>query len=94
MGKESDDTVGRQTGLMMNGLRIYITPSAAETLDGGDEFYSRRLDGPYYRWWYEERAGRWRSARMHEFSPHELSVSAWTTVPSDLQRSLVNHYED
>jgi hypothetical protein len=79
----------------MHNLRIYITPRAAENLNGGYEFYSRRSDGPYYRWCYEERAAQWRSTRMHsDFSKSKLSVSAWTTVPFDLQRSLVDHYED
>ena len=80
----------------MIGLRIYVGPSAAEAVNTADEFYSRRSDGPYYRWWYEERTAHWRSARMHssDFSPRELSASAWKTVPFDLQRSLVEHYQD
>lgn len=80
---------------MMIGLRVYITSNAAEAGNGSDEFYSRRSDGPYYRWWYEETTARWRSARMHsDFVSRELCASAWKTVPSDLQRSLVEHYQD
>lgn len=80
--------------IMMIGLRIYISPSAPAAVNGGDQFYSRRSDGPYYRWWYEET--HWRSARMHlsDFSPGQLSASAWKTVPPDLQRSLGEHYQD
>ena len=78
---------------MISYLRIYIGQSAAETVNSGNEFYSRRSDGPCYRWWYEERTAHWRSARMHsDFSYRELSVSDWKTVPSDLQRSLSEHY--
>ena len=29
---------------MLNGLRIYVSPIAAETVSGSDEFYSRRFD--------------------------------------------------
>ena len=70
--------------------------NAAEAVNGGAEFYSRRSHGPYYRWWYEERtAAHWRSARMHsDFSSRELCACAWKTVPSDLQRSIVEHYQD
>ena len=77
---------------MLSALRVYISPNAAEAVNGGDEFYSRRSDGPYYRWWYEQRTSHRRSARMHsDFLSRELCASAWTTVPFDLQRSIVEH---
>jgi hypothetical protein len=78
---------------MMNGLRIYINRIEPETTDDRI-FYSRRADGPYYRWRFEERLEQWRSARMHfeDVSPHDLCLSNWKTVPSALQRSLSEHY--
>jgi hypothetical protein len=81
---------------MVKGLRIYIRPGVAEASDGCDKFYSRRADGPFYLWWYEERAAQWRSTRMRssDLSTRELSVSAWKKVPSDLQQSLVEHYQE
>lgn len=79
---------------MLSGLRIYTSRTAAEVMGHGDEFFSRRADGPYYRWRYEERLERWRSDRMHlaDVLKGELCVSSWKTVPSDLQRSLIDHY--
>ena len=78
---------------MMNGLRIYINRIEPEaTCDR--IFYSRRSDGPYYRWRFEVRLEQWRSARMHseDLSPNELCISNWKTVPSALQLSLSEHY--
>ncbi len=78
---------------MMNGLRIYIDRVEPEAT-GARIFYSRRSEGPYYRWCYEARLERWRSARMQsaDLSPNELCMSNWKTVPSALQRSLIEHY--
>ena len=78
---------------MMNGLRIYINRIEPEaTCDR--IFYSRRSDGPYYRWRFEERLEQRRGDLMHseDLSPHELCISNWKTVPSALQLSLFDHY--
>lgn len=80
---------------MMNGLRIYVSPGGPKTPEGGEEFYSRRSNGPYYRWWHEKTTAHWQSARMHsDFSARELSVSPWKSVPAELKRSLVEHYQE
>lgn len=81
---------------MVNGLRIYINGGARETADCDRVFYSRRADGPYYRWCYEERREQWCGARVHasDFSPKQLSMSNWKTVPTALQRSLIDHYQE
>lgn len=83
----------KDTG-MINGLRIYI--NRTETVGGDGIFYSRRSDGPFYRWRYEETREQWRVARMHssDFSRNELCMSNWKTVPSALQRSLIDHYPE
>ena len=82
--------------VMVNGLRIYINGRAQETTGSDLVFYSRRADGPYYRWRYEERLKQWRGARVHasDFSPRELSMSNWKTVPSALQSRLIDHYQE
>jgi hypothetical protein len=82
--------------VMVNGLRIYINDRALEAASGDLVFYSRRADGPYYRWRYEKGLEQWRGARMHaaDFSPRELSMSNWKTVPSALQSRLVDHYQE
>ena len=79
---------------MINGLRIYI--NRAETVGSDGIFYSRRSDGPFYRWRYEQTVEQWRVARMHssDFSPNELCMSNWKTIPFALQRSLIDHYPE
>lgn len=77
----------------MNGLRVYISTNAR-----GEKsvFYSRRADGPFYRWCYEESSGRWHFCRVHlsGMPLRELSIASWQNVPTTLQTSLVEHYLD
>lgn len=82
--------------VMVNGLRIYVNGDAREAAAGDRVFYSRRADGPYYRWRYDEKLKQWRSARVRvsDFSPKDLSMSNWKTVPPALQRSLIDHYQE
>src|SRR5919199_1054397 len=49
----------------MNGLRVYINPDETDALGAQSVFYSRRSDGPYYRWRYKEELGQWRGSRVH-----------------------------
>jgi len=80
----------------VNGLRIFIRESMAKTTGDLQVFYSRRADGPYYRWWYEHDQHEWRSARVHgqQLPPTDLCVSSWKNIPSDLQNSLIAHYQE
>ena len=80
----------------MNGLRVYMNPEIAETWGGHGIFYSRRENGPYYRWRYEEKLSQWSVARVHSsnFSPRMLCTTTWKVVPAALQKSMVEHYED
>ena len=92
--------------ITMSGLRIYInTPSMAQTSDIDTDdpktllprvFYSRRANGPIYRWLYEEKRAYWRALRMNtsEFDAHKLSNASWKTVPESLQAQLGAHYLD
>ena len=90
----------------LSGLRVYINaPSASEAIPAGvDEsvatlnkiFYSRRGNGPIYRWLYEEKLAHWRALRMHtsDFDTHKLSNASWKSVPETLQAQLGAHYLD
>ena len=92
--------------ITMSGLRIYInTPSLNQTSDIETDdaktslarvFYSRRANGPIYRWLYEEKRAYWRALRMNtsEFDAHKLSNASWKTVPESLQTQLGAHYLD
>ena len=80
----------------MNGLRVYINPQVKETCGGFGVFYSRRENGPYYRWAFEETVSLWRVSRVSpsDFSPKTLSNANWKGVPAALQKSMVEHYQD
>jgi hypothetical protein len=92
--------------ITMSGLRIFInTPAIGQPGDietNGDIaplgriFYSRRGNGPIYRWLYEEQRAHWRALRMNtsDFDSHKLSNASWKTVPESLQAQLGAHYLD
>jgi hypothetical protein len=59
-------------------------------------FYSRREDGPFYRWSYDDRAAGWQVGailRSGDFN-QDVCPATWKTIPAQLQRSIVEHYED
>jgi len=74
----------------MNGLRIYVI---GHPQDPG-AFYSRRENGPLYRWTQAEK--QWSVARVSSssFSAKSLSATSWKLVPAALQKSIVEHYQD
>lgn len=78
----------------MNGLRIFILEGLVAPAEGQPVFYSRRSDGPYYRWSYEQTGEQWRSVRVQSAElPHlTFSIWPWKNVPRSLQRSLGEHY--
>jgi hypothetical protein len=80
----------------MNGLRVYINGETAEIRCGRPVFYSRREDGPHYRWSYDDDTRHWRVDRVLKsgVSPRMLSPKAWKDVPAGLQKSIVEHYSD
>jgi len=90
----------------MSGLRVYVnSPSLSPTSGTGVEedyptvnrvFYSRRGNGPIYRWLYEEKLAHWRALRMNtsDFDSHKLSNASWKSVPETLQVQLGAHYLD
>lgn len=84
--------------LEMNGLRVYIDGDGneAETRRTRPVFYSRREDGPYYRWVYDDALRQWHVGRVMKSTSlaRTLSPAAWKTLPVTLQRSIVEHYQD
>ncbi len=70
--------------------------TAEETCGGFGVFYSRRENGPYYRWAYEETVSLWRVSRVSpsDFVPKALSNANWKGVPAALQKSMVEHYQE
>jgi hypothetical protein len=77
----------------MNGLRVFINPRPTDATTVS-VFYTRRANGPYYRWLYEEQVGKWRGSRVIDANlmPQPLSMATWKTVPPGLQKSLSEHY--
>ena len=57
-------------------------------------FYSRRADGPYYRWLYAEGAGRWLYSRvsLDKLALRVLCLARWDSVPTALRKRLGEHY--
>ena len=79
----------------MQGLRVYISATASTEAQSKPEvFYSRRDEGPYYRWQYAVDAGRWRSSRVRlDLLPDSLRT-AQKAVPAELRTELLEHYLD
>ena len=78
----------------MRDLRVYVRQAVRGTPAGQAVFYSRRADGPLYRWRYEETPGHWRYARVRltKLTLRVLSVASWDAVPAALQDRLGEHY--
>lgn len=76
------------------GLRVYVNKVGADTFTQHGVFYSRRENGPYYRWHYEAEGDRWRGSRVHlEATPKSFRM-AQGRVPPALWTRLLEHYED
>jgi hypothetical protein len=73
---------------------MFIVDSGVKMTGRFPVFYSRRYDGPYYRWSYEQKLEEWRSARVlaADLPQLTLCVSRWKNVPRSLQKSLTEHY--
>ena len=98
-----DDSVGagalhaaevNLAGRKMNGLRVYVNILPEERAKDSGAFYSRRENGPFYRWTLADR--QWSASRVSSasFSSKDLSATSWKLVPTALQRSIVDHYQD
>ena len=78
----------------MTGLRVYIHDTIAENINGYLVFYSRREDGPFYRWVFDDELREWRVGRVSAINSRDLTLEAWKRLPLALQRSMVEHYQD
>ncbi len=79
---------------MIRELRVYVEPVGPVGRGADAAFYSRRADGPYYRWVYAEGAMRWRFSRvpLSRLRLRVLCVTPWEAVPAALQDRLGEHY--
>lgn len=92
----SSETVSPKVILstLMHGLRVYVNTVGADPQGSHGVFYSRRDDGPYYRWHYVEEKSRWYSARVPlDRVPNSLRM-AHKSVPPSLRVQLLAHYLD
>jgi hypothetical protein len=80
----------------MHGLRVYINGGTVETHGGCPVFYSRREDGPYYRWSYDDGLREWQVGRVLRsgVSARVLAPATWKKIPAGLQRCIAEHYQD
>ncbi len=77
-----------------HGLRVYVNTVGADTFAKHGVFYSRRENGPYYRWHYEADGDRWCGSRVHlEATPKSFRM-AQGRVPFALRTQLLEHYQD
>ena len=80
----------------MRDLHVYVEPAGSGARGERTTFYSRRGDGPFYRWLYAEGSGRWRYSRVSLDRPtlRVLSVAPWDALPDALRSRLGEHYLD
>ena len=78
----------------MRDLHVYIEPTGSGARVELKAFYSRRGDGPFYRWLYAEGAGRWRYSRVHleRHALRLLCLAPWDALPAALRSRLGEHY--
>ncbi len=78
----------------MRDLHVYVEPAGRGERAERTAFYSRRADGPLYRWLYAEGPGRWRCSRVHLDRPalRLLCVAPWEALPATLRNRLGEHY--
>jgi hypothetical protein len=78
----------------MRDLHVYIEPLGPKERGGQTTFYSRRADGPFYRWLYAEGAGHWHYSRvsLDRLTVRVLCVARWDAVPAGLRKRLGEHY--
>lgn len=85
------ESVEERKTVQINGLRVYVKTGSAES-PHDVTYYSRRADGPYYRWSY--RADQWRCARVQstKIDARALTVAKWKGLSPELQITIVDHY--
>ena len=78
----------------MRDLHVYVEPSGSGARGQRAAFYSRRADGPFYRWLDAEGSGRWCYSRvsLDRLTLRMLCVAPWDAVPPALRSRLGEHY--
>jgi hypothetical protein len=78
----------------MNGLRVYYPSTADGSHADKGIFYSRRSDGPYYQWGYDERTAKWCGVRLttSQYFVRAVDLASWKSLPAGLRASLKEHY--
>ena len=77
-----------------HGLRVYVNTVGADSSTPHGVFYSRRGEGPFYRWHYEAEDDRWCGSRVHLVAKPRSFRMAQGRVPPTLRTRLLEHYED
>lgn len=77
-------------------LRVYINPAGPDVAGEPGVFYSRRSQGPYYRWSFEVKSVRWCGSRVYPsaLTLRTFCVESWKAVPPALQARLDEHYPE
>ena len=78
----------------MRDLHVYVEPAGSGARGERPTFYSRRGDGPYYRWLYAEGSGRWDYSRvsLDKLTRRVLCIARWEAIPTALRKRLGEHY--
>lgn len=78
----------------MRDLHVYVDPAGSEAGAETPAFYTRRADGPYYRWLYAEGAGRWDYSRvsLDRLTLRLLCAARLDAIPTALRKRLGEHY--
>jgi hypothetical protein len=82
------------SGLQISGLLVYVETTGSGSRGDYGTFYSRRLRGPYYRWVYEKRLGRWGGSRLSPYVVPRVLHLVCKSVPAALLVRLNEHYAD
>lgn len=77
----------------MKDLHLYVSMEEADA-PGGQVFYSRRGDGPFYLWRYDGTPRCWRFSRVcpSRLARRSLRSASWQAVPTTLLARLDEHY--
>ena len=78
----------------MRDLHVYVEHADSGARGQRAAFYSRRADGPFYRWLDAEGSGRWRYSRvsLDRLTVRMLCVAPWEALPAALRSRLGEHY--
>jgi hypothetical protein len=91
---QNDSSREKATTGKMNGIRVYINMAGVGPTLEPAVFYSRRADGPYYRWRFEQKSEQWRFRRVQPpvSTLKALRIAPWDGMPPALQKKLAEHY--